>query len=226
LCLVPDVPEGKLDMGVLKPMCEQAGTKVTSRGCGGNPNRSSPGFQMVFFGNFCPDVINLDDGAHRRFNVFELAARFTPFPNEGELQADPELKPMIKTGIMNVGFFHAVRFWADSLQLFTTSIYRSPNADAVTKLALLSDTKGGVPVDHFAVWVVANIEPCSIAEVSTEAEVKARFRTYFTNLRLADARARVTEKGFVFKSQGQRYVQYKFEGAAAIAPVKLKPLPA
>jgi hypothetical protein len=213
-------------MAVLKPMCEQEGRKVTSRGCGGNPNRSSSGFQMVFFSNFSPVVGNLDDGAHRRFNVFELAARFKQFPSDGELQADPGLKDRIKTGTMSVSFFHAVRFWADTLDLFTTSISRSPNANAVTKLALLGDTKGGVPVDHFAVWVVANIEPCSIAEVSTEAEVKARFRTYFTNLRLADARARVTEKGFVFKSQGQRYVQYKFEGAAAIAPVKLKPLPA
>ena len=63
VCLVPEHPKipgtsaGKrLNMAKLKPMMEQSGAKVTKRGCGQNPERCSPSYEIVIFSNGAPTL--------------------------------------------------------------------------------------------------------------------------------------------------------------------------
>ena len=54
--IVPDMPQGDIDIDALKPMCEQSGAKTTSRGCGQNPVRTNPTYEIVMFSNFPVNV--------------------------------------------------------------------------------------------------------------------------------------------------------------------------
>ena len=57
--------------------------------------------------------------------------------------------------------------------------------------------------------------------VATEAVIKEAFMSAFM-CSLSNAKSGMKEKGFIFKTQGKKYIMYKFSGKAAALPVMLK----
>ena len=221
ICIVPDVPKGILNMKVLKPLCEQGGAKTTNRGCNGNPVRSNPFFQVIFFSNHCLQIEKEDDGEQRRVNAFEMRNRFSLTPREGEQLADPAIKDGIMTGKYNISFFHAIRLWVRTLGIFGTNITRSPHANASTKLALNDDVED--KENEFDAWMEATFKDTTIDNALTKKEFSKKFCERYA-VRPANADCRMVEKGIILpkSTKNKRYAKYLFPGQTEPLPIGTK----
>ena len=106
LCIAPDVKAGVLDMDHLKSMTEQAGAKVTTRGCGKAPVRSNPAYLVTLFSNHAADIGPEPDGGKvRRVNAYRCRNIFRPVPRDGESAEGINLKEWIRKGNMSADLF-------------------------------------------------------------------------------------------------------------------------
>lgn len=72
-----------LDIDKLKPMCEQTGAKVMTRGCGKGPTRTRPGYDIVSYGNETEDDADVNmlfkAGAHNSIWSHAIRPRHPAF---------------------------------------------------------------------------------------------------------------------------------------------------
>jgi hypothetical protein len=225
VCLVPDHPkipgtsEGTpLDMAKLKPMMEQSGAKVTKRGCGQNPVRTRPSYEVVIFSNGAPEPDSKAPEDKRRLNCFEMRSRFADSPDEGEAKDNAEIKADLKKGRYNSNWFHAVRPWYKCLLLYTTNIPRSPNVHEATDAAFQTATIVGGEVEETreAAFVRKTFAPTGdLSEVTAESEVKKTWMKEFGS-KLSQVTTTMRGLGFIFggnSGYGKRFVTFNFGGA-------------
>lgn len=221
--IVPDMKKGDLDMDVIKPMCEQAGAKTTSRGCGQNPVRTNPSYEIFFFSNFAPNipVANQESGGLRRLNVYYMRNRFMPRPDDDEQVSKPTIKERAKAGEFAVEFFHVCKVWYEALACYDTNIWAPPYVKEATAEALQEDADG-TEIDSHTVWINDTFEFCRVVEASTSAEIKTAYRTKYGRV-LKDASIKLRELGFTLDiPEGtKRICKYSFDGGRKV-PIKLK----
>jgi hypothetical protein len=104
--LVPEAPEGQLNMPMLKGLCEQQGIPVAARKMRSDPESRQPMFEVFFTSNHRVDLGDtvgsgdtVDSGDAHRVNVLRLTSKFVPHPaGDDEQREDVSLKQRISRG--------------------------------------------------------------------------------------------------------------------------------
>ena len=230
VCLVPDMPNGQLDMDHLKSLTEQSGAKVTTRGIRENPNRSNPTYLCVLFSNHAADIgQNPDGGKVRRLNVLRLRNRFGPRADEDTAQEVGDIKDRVKTTPYRQDFFWAVAPFYQLLKLYGTNIVRSPHVQEDTELCLLVEGADGVEQqvgadDPDQEFIKKTFKAVAVCDAAKATEVKQKMQGHW-KIKAKELPTRMQTVGFVLSDgyvcDGKRYVCFKFDGGAA-KPVGLK----
>ena len=221
--VVPEVGTGKLNMNVLKPLCEQSGAKTTTRGRNKDPERSNPTYEICMFSNNAPSPDSGDSGSRRRTNVFYMRNKFTAVPQEGEQAARDSIKESISSGSMNNSLWHLVINLHDCLQLWNTNIPRTYNVHEAT-LEVFSDLQMDTGEDDpFAAWMNRTFRATSVADACVEKVVKTMCRNYW-KCRLSEVSTMMRDHGIALDNRvnSKRYVRYKFDSNGESMPVGLK----
>jgi phage/plasmid-associated DNA primase len=135
--LVPEAPEGQLNMPMLKGLCEQQSIPVAARKMRSDPENRQPNFEIFFTSNHSIDLGDtVDSGDARRVNVLRLTSRFA---GDDEQREDVSLKQRISRGELGMEFFYIVKEFAVTLQLWNTDILQPPRVVRETAEALKSD---------------------------------------------------------------------------------------
>ena len=242
VCIVPEHPSDRcktqaatLDMDALKMMTEQAGAKVTSRGCGSNPSRSSPCYEIVIFSNFGPRPSLQDKASKGRLNAFECRNRFTTQPVGGETQVQGDLKGRIKKGLMNPHMFWAAAPFYPFFELpvFGREILRSPNVKEASSNAFGGDD-GGDEGEVIKSLILEHFEPCTVQAAMTQEEAQELFLKALQGTAVAlaprrsDPKTQMINAGFVFdRVSSKQYCGFKHFPATAtckggFSPVRAK----
>ena len=215
---------GVLDMDHLKSMTEQAGAKVTTRGCGKAPVRSNPGYLVTLFSNHAAEIGPEPDGGKvRRVNVYRCRNIFRPVPRDGESAEGINLKDWIRKGNMSADFFHAAVPWYSVLQHYATNVMRSPHVAEDTRMCTTDGDEVEVesPASQF---VLSKFSAVEARDAMPETDVKRTMKLHWPNLKLKDVVVRMAECGFVFSdsfvsSRGARFVKYNFVDGGRAQPV-------
>jgi len=218
--IIPDMPKGDFDIDAFKPLCEQCGSKTTSRGCGSNPTRSNPSYEITMFSNYAPHVpvAKKESGGKRRLNVYYMRNRFKGAPAEDEQISKPTLKERAKQGEFFADFFHASKAWYDALSCYDVNIWAPPYVREATDEAwqddeCVQDDNLVQDIDPRSQWVIDTFKACSVADALTSREVKAKYRAKF-GCALKDAATQLRELGVSLDvSDGtKRFCKYSFDG--------------
>ena len=248
VCIVPEHPSDRcktqaalLDMDALKMMTEQAGAKITSRGCGTNPSRSNPGYEIIAFSNFGPRPSLQDDASKSRLNAFECRNRFTTQPVQGETRVQGDLKGRIKKGLMNPHMLWAAAPFYPffDLSVFGREIPRSPNVKEASAAAFGGADDDGHDGPEGEVTekslILEHFEPCKVQAAMTQKEAQELFKqALFGRVTLAprksDRKTQMINAGFVFdRVTSKQYCGFKHFPATdtskgGFSPVRAKPM--
>jgi hypothetical protein len=215
--LIPEAPCGQTNMSVLKPLCEQEGTKIASRTHCKDPERSHPTYEFVFFSNNNMEIGPSPDGGEaRRVNVFRLCNIFGS--KDGQYAEQADLKGLVKKGRFVHEMFHLTKALYPALGLYTTNIRRPARIERetweVTQSSLSdADTKA---------YILEKCMASDASNCSTADSVKTLLADYLhcTKKQVAN---KMVELGFEFsRTERVRYCMYEFVDGQGKKPVLIK----
>jgi hypothetical protein len=221
VAIIPELPDGIIDFNMLKPLTEQEGAKITTRGCSTGSKRFSPTWAFVAFSNYSPDAGPTPPaGTQRRLASLRMDSRFAlkADPEKGVQKGDFDLKKSIREGKYFNDWFHVCKEFVRFLDVCSSDEIPKP-FQVREEVQEIIDTREPGTKDEAENWWLRVFAPVDISEALTCKEVRT-IAAGELNVKPHRATAVLREIGFLMDNiYGKRYAKFRFPGSDVARPV-------
>ena len=211
---VSEVPNRRISMALLKPLCEQRGAEIASRGLYRGGNESfTPTALVVLTSNFQPRLAHderQDTGSSTRVNVIAASSIFTEnvrLPTHQ--QSDSRLADQVREGVLTPFAFHWLAEFYQLLDLVEHTKNVAPRPERIRQVSEMCFYVAPEE-SRWLQWLAKVTYTDSIEEASTIAEVHESGRSALQGSEEeGQLMPNLTNAGFTDKPRDARKRVYK-----------------